>query len=184
MKADRIMGYLLDTKGDEIQITEDVLMETTRNPYGFAMLRVIFRKNGDKIQITEKILKAIAEMNTSNSEMVKFMVNAKGNETKFIEEVLLKAVIIGNRWESLIYLLDIHGDKIEITREILNLAIGSKSSIEILSIISKSKGDKVQITEEIKKMMSEEQLQSWDRPKEYRPPLSLSPTSFVAEIVW
>ncbi|KAK1252195.1 hypothetical protein MKX08_003382 [Trichoderma sp. CBMAI-0020] len=177
----RIMAFLLDTTGDEAQITEDVLIEATRNLYGFVILRVIFKKAGHKIRITEKVLKAITEMETDKSELAELKFTRNGNPTNMIEEVLIKAAIIGNSWQSLTWILHTHGDKMKITEDILKLAAGSKFSFQILSIISKFKGGDIQVTDAM--IMSKEQLECWDSPEKYLSPLSSSP-GFVEDSEW
>ncbi|UKZ61131.1 uncharacterized protein TrAtP1_002402 [Trichoderma atroviride] len=128
-----IMSTILEKKGDEIQMTEAVLMEAASSERGDDILRAIFSGTGDEIQITENVLKA-----------------AVGNEFGHVFGIM--EVIFKQK-----------GDQIHITEEVLKLALASSYSISILAVIARFKGKEIQITDEIKGLMSDEQIDCWTR---------------------
>jgi hypothetical protein len=62
------MALLLDRRGDQIQVTEDVVKAAASNERnGKEVMALLLDRRGDQIQITEDVVKAAA----SNMEMGK-----------------------------------------------------------------------------------------------------------------
>ena len=59
--GEEVMALLLDRRGDQIQITEDVVEAAARNRGdGEEVMALLLDRRGDQIQITEDVVKAAA----------------------------------------------------------------------------------------------------------------------------
>jgi hypothetical protein len=143
-----MMKAVLDRVGNEVKITEAVLMEAAGNPYGTEMMGVLLDRVGDEAKITEAVLMKAAG-NQDGTEMIKTLLDRVGDEAKITEAVLMEAA--GNEHcgeEVMRVLLERGGDEVKITEAVLVKAAGTEDGMMMDSLLERG-GDKVNITEAV-----------------------------------
>ncbi|KAF7168290.1 hypothetical protein CNMCM6106_003531 [Aspergillus hiratsukae] len=117
-----LMALLLDRRGDQIQITEDVVKAAAGNRgNGDEVMALLLDQRGDEIQITEDVVTAAA-----------------GNQAKGKEVMAL--------------LLDRRGDQIQITEDVVEAAAGNRGGRGVMALLLKQRGDQIQITKDVVKV--------------------------------
>jgi hypothetical protein len=76
---EEVMQLLLDWKGNEVQITEGVVIAAAENrQYGEGVMRVLLDRKGNEVQITEGAVVQIAKL--FGKGMMQLLLDWKGNE--------------------------------------------------------------------------------------------------------
>ncbi|KAI9686997.1 MAG: hypothetical protein M1822_002750 [Bathelium mastoideum] len=86
------MAMLLDERGDEVHITEEVVKAAAGNiVHGQKIMELLLERRGDEVQITEEVVKAAAG-NRGNAEGLTELLFAKrGNEVRITKELVVAA---------------------------------------------------------------------------------------------
>uniref|UniRef100_A0A093V197 Vegetative incompatibility protein HET-E-1 n=1 Tax=Talaromyces marneffei PM1 TaxID=1077442 RepID=A0A093V197_TALMA len=124
-----IMTLLLDRRGDEIQITQDLIM--TAVEYGRDQVQItqdvveaaaasgsndvmmlLLDQRGDQFQITEDVVKAAAGNEESGKDIMILLLGRRGDQIQITTDVLSSAASCGN--ETILHLLAQNGKQIPI----------------------------------------------------------------------
>lgn len=91
------MKLLLDFRGDEVNITEEVIEVATGNTEcGKEIIMLLLDKNGNDVQIMEEVIKAAAENEKSGKEIIGLLIERGGDDLP-ITEALVKAMTKNSR---------------------------------------------------------------------------------------
>ncbi|KAL7918451.1 hypothetical protein ACQKWADRAFT_323791 [Trichoderma austrokoningii] len=167
--ASNCMELVLETKGVEEHVTEDVLIAAASNATdAYGILEAILDRVGDTITITEDILKAMV-IKLQGHEMAKLIRMLRRNDVEITEGLLvLTASDCSNRDKMLFFF-----------RIVLKAAVAEKSWPWILCLISLFKRSEVRISGEIRETMSRRQLCCWAAPEKCLPTFILSSLASV-----
>ncbi|WYZ34724.1 hypothetical protein EsH8_I_001000 [Colletotrichum jinshuiense] len=151
-----VMALLLDRRGDEIQITEEVVKAAAANENGHGIMSLLLDRRGDEIQITEDVIKAAAR-NINGHVIMSLLLDRRGDEMKITEDVIKAAAKNNDSGQELMtLLLDRRWDEILITEEVVKAAAGNWThGKEIMTLLLDRRGDEIQITEDVVKAAAE-----------------------------
>jgi hypothetical protein len=147
-RSDDMMNLLLDRRGFQITITEDIVKAAATAREG--MMNLLLDRRGDEFTITEDIIQAAAGNSYSGKEMIELLLDRRGNEFTITEDIIQAAV--GNIYgrEVIELLLDRRGDEITITEDIIQAAAGNLySGKEVIELLLDWRGNEFTITEDI-----------------------------------
>lgn len=160
---EEVISLLLDRRGNEITITEEVLTAAARNKHSNKeMLALLLERRGDEITITEKVIDAVASnYGNRGDEVMELLLNQRGDEITTTEKVV-KAIMSNYRpytrsAEVLKLLLDRQRDKIAITKGIFDADIGNQGGVfafvlkghrdDFLALLLERHGDQITVAE-------------------------------------
>ena len=87
-----VMSLLLDRRGDQITITEEVVKAAARNRVsGEEVMALLLNQRGDQITITEEVVKAAAGNHMSGEKVMALLLNRQGDQITITEEVVKAA---------------------------------------------------------------------------------------------
>jgi hypothetical protein len=165
-----IMKWLLEEKGNELHVTEDVLIESVKSLNTYLrndVLDILLEAMGDGYQLSEEVLKAVVRNQRHGWDMMVSLIRREGDKIKITEEVLIEAAGQSDSFV-LTDLIRYFGDKVEVTENVLKAVLRVEDEYFMtLATVSIFKGKEVRITAEIQEIMSEEQLDCWNRPENY-----------------
>ncbi|CAH0048258.1 unnamed protein product [Clonostachys solani] len=136
-----VLELLLEKRGDEIQITPRAVVAAIESEYGTETLKLLLEKRGDKIQITPEVV--IAAAGNSPRGVLKLLLERRGDEIQITPEVVIAAVRNGYRGV-LELLLEKRGDEIQITPEVVMAAAVNQYQEDGLNLLLEKRGDEVQ----------------------------------------
>ncbi|CAI0648763.1 unnamed protein product [Colletotrichum noveboracense] len=124
------MQLLLELRGDQVPITENVLIAAAASRHGRAdkaMIGLLLEQKGEQITITESIVAAAAANEDNGDKVMEHLLQWKWNQITVTENVLVAAA--SNKSHRVIeLLLDRKGDQIVITEKVLAAAATNKRS--------------------------------------------------------
>ena len=145
----KMMASLLDRRGADFQITEEVVMAAAGNG-GKEVMTLLLDRRGTGIQITEGMVKAAAGNWTSGEEVMTLLLDRRGADVQVTEEVV-KAAAGNRRGDKVIaLLLDRRGADVQIA-EVVKAAAGNQWGGKVIALLLDRRGADVQITEEVVK---------------------------------
>ncbi|KAJ3496457.1 hypothetical protein NLG97_g2645 [Lecanicillium saksenae] len=144
------MGLLLEQRGREITITEEVLKDAVRNEHnGREVMALLLEQRGSEITITEEVLKAAARNEYNGEEVITLLLEQQGHRFTITE----KLVTIFARYFSktvMALLLEQRGSEITITDKVVKAAAGnSRNGNAVITLLLQQRGSDISITEEI-----------------------------------
>ncbi|KAL6886872.1 Pfs, NACHT, and ankyrin domain protein [Trichoderma evansii] len=147
-----IMALLLDQRGDQVTITEEVVKAAAGNwRDGKKVMALLLDQRGDQVIITEEVVKAAARNLSCGREVMAFLLDRREDQITITKEVVKAAA--GN-WESgkevITLLLDRRGDQVIITEGIVS-AIAAGFDKKVIALLLNKQGNQVTITEEVVK---------------------------------
>ncbi|KAK3346892.1 heterokaryon incompatibility protein-domain-containing protein [Lasiosphaeria hispida] len=148
----QVMTLLLDQRGTEVKITEEVVKAAARNgSSGKEVMTLLLDQHGIEITVTPKLVETLAR--SFNMSIMKRLLNQCGTEVKITEEVVKAAAGNGSSGkEVMTLLLDQRGTEVKITEEVVKAAAGNGSSgKEVMKLLLDQRGTEVKITEEVVK---------------------------------
>ncbi|KAB8228901.1 uncharacterized protein BDW43DRAFT_315402 [Aspergillus alliaceus] len=149
-----VIRLLLEQRGDQVQITEDVVKAAAGNLYhGKEVMALLLEQRGDQVQITEDMVKVAAGNKGDGKEVMAFLLEQRGDQVQITDDVVKAAA--GNEdngKEVMALLLKQRGDQVQITEDMVKVAAGNKGDgKEIMALLLEQRGDQVQITEDVVK---------------------------------
>ncbi|EEA22155.1 Pfs, NACHT, and Ankyrin domain protein [Talaromyces marneffei ATCC 18224] len=143
-----IMTLLLDRRGDEIQITQDLIM--TAVEYGSNdVITLLLDRRRDQIQITEDLVKAIVGNDRNKKGIITLLLDQQGDQVQITQDVVEAAAASGSN-DVMMILLDQRGDQFQITEDVVKAAAGNyRNGKGIMILLLDQKGDQVQITQDV-----------------------------------
>jgi hypothetical protein len=147
-----VIALLLDQRGDEVKITEEVVKAAAGNRIsGKEVIALLLDQRGDEVKITEEVVKAAAGNRISGKEVIALLLDQRGDEVKITEEVVKAAAGNGSSGkEVMALLLDQRGDKIVVTSQLVQALAKSFDALAMKTLLTQ-RGDEVKITEEVVK---------------------------------
>ena len=142
-----LMTLLLDRRGDEIIITEEVVKAAAGNDK--KVMALLRDRRGDEVTITEAVVMAAARNYRNGEEVMALLLDRRGDEITITKEMVsIIARSFGKKVMAL--LLDRQGDKITITKEVVNAAAWNfRSGEEVMALLLDRRGDEIIITEDV-----------------------------------
>jgi ankyrin repeat protein len=117
-----MMTLILDRRGREILITEDVVKAAAGNKgSGKDIVTLLLDRRGNEIVITEEVVKAAATNWNNGTGILNLLLDKRGAEIKITEDVV-KTVAKHGSDKAMTLLLNRRGHEIYITNEIVNYA--------------------------------------------------------------
>jgi NACHT domain len=141
----KVMTLLLDRRGDDVQITEEVVKRAALNSDEAIMTTLLDRRGGD-IQITEQVVEAAAW--NFNGEVMGLLLDRRGDDIRITEDVVKAAAANWNGKRVMTLLLDRRGDDVQITKEVVEEAAMNYNG-EVMAVLLDRRGDDIQVTEEL-----------------------------------
>ncbi|KIM92814.1 hypothetical protein OIDMADRAFT_107066 [Oidiodendron maius Zn] len=145
------------------QITKGSFRANYANSDGYTAL-LIAVKHGSRgvisvllmnehIQVTEEVVKTAAENSSSGKDVIKLLLDRRGDEVKITDKVVEAAARNYNGKDVLTFLLDRRGDEVKITDKItdkvVEAAARSYNGKDVLTLLLDRRGDEVNITDEV-----------------------------------
>src|SRR4029077_2338057 len=88
----KVMTLLLDRRGDQITITEEVVIAAARNDQnGTELMALLLDRRGDQITVTEEVVTAAAENWTSGKEVMALLLDQRRDQIPITEEIVIAA---------------------------------------------------------------------------------------------
>ncbi|UKZ79846.1 hypothetical protein TrVFT333_007609 [Trichoderma virens FT-333] len=139
------MSLLLDERGNEFTITEEVMRAAVYNSRN--MLALLLKRRGHEVNITEAVL--IEAMSTCYHETLNLLLD-HCNGTKITEEMVQAAA--GGYEAIMQLLLEKRGHEITVTENIIKAAVANCTEAEeITSLLLDRRGHEITVTEDIVK---------------------------------
>jgi len=117
--GEEVITLLLDQRGEEVEITEEVVKAAAGNgSSGEGVMTLLLNRRGDEVKITEEVVKTAAGNIWSGAGVMTLLLNRRGDEARITEEVVKAAA--GNKQsgeEVMTLLLDRGRDEAKITKE-------------------------------------------------------------------
>ncbi|KAK4189407.1 ankyrin repeat-containing domain protein [Podospora australis] len=148
------MALLLEKRGDDFKITEEVVKAAAGNAEnGKEVMALLLEKRGDDIKITEEVVKAAAGNWRNGKEVMALLLEKRGDDFKITEEVVKAAAgNPRNGKEVMALLLEKRGDDFKITEEVVKAAAGNwRNGKEVMALLLEKRGGDIEITEEVVK---------------------------------
>ena len=120
-----VITLLLDRRGAQITITEEVVQAAAGNYSGKEVMTLLLDRRGDQITITEEVVKAAAGNYRSSKEVMALLLDRRGDQITITEKVVQAAAGNYSGKEVMALLLDRRGDQITITEEVVKAAAGN-----------------------------------------------------------
>ncbi|KAF6807599.1 heterokaryon incompatibility protein [Colletotrichum musicola] len=149
-----VMELLLDRRGDQITITEELVKAAAGNWFnGKEVIALLLDRRGDQITITEEVVKATVWNGRNGKEVMALLLDRRGDQITITEEVVKAAAWNGkNGKEVMELLLDRRGDQITITEGVVKAAAGNGGNGgQVMKLILDQRGDQITITEGVVK---------------------------------
>ncbi|KAF6806913.1 ankyrin domain protein [Colletotrichum plurivorum] len=132
-----VMALLLDRRGDQITITEEVVKAAAGNQQnGKEVMELLLDRRGDQITITEEVVKAAVWNGKNGKEVMTLLLDRRGDQITVTEKVVKAAAWNQkNGKEVMTLLLDRRGDEITINEEVVKAAAtcGQDQVLDFLS---------------------------------------------------
>ena len=123
--AKEVVTLLLDRRGADVQITEDVAILIARK-FNKEVMALLLDRRGADVQITEDVVKAAAGNLESAKEVVTLLLDRRGADVQITEDVVkATATKKGNGEEVITFLLDQRGADVKITKGVAFVAATS-----------------------------------------------------------
>ncbi|KAK8144783.1 hypothetical protein G3M48_005358 [Beauveria asiatica] len=152
--AKEVMALLLQQRGSEITITEEVVAAAAGNwRNGKEVMALLLKQRGNEITITEEVMNAAAGNWGNGKEVMALLLDRRGSEITITEKVVKTAAgNWGNPKEVMALLLDQRGNEITITEEVFKAAAGNwGNGKEVMALLLQQQGSEITITEEVVK---------------------------------
>ncbi|KAK0717950.1 heterokaryon incompatibility protein-domain-containing protein [Lasiosphaeria miniovina] len=151
-----VMDILLDHRGSEFKITQDVVLAAAANLWlGEPVMEVLLARRGDEIKITRAVVVAAAG-NLGEERMIRHVLEHKGCDIEITEDVLVAAAGNDHQGEEVMkYLLE-EGDEIKITENVLVAAAGNERD-GVMQLLLRWRGNEIEITEGVLKAAARNQ---------------------------
>jgi hypothetical protein len=147
--SQEIMALLLDQRGDEVPITQEVVVAAAGNRNGKDIIALLLDRRGDKIQITQEVVVAAAG-NRNGKNIIALLLDRRGDEIQITQEVVAKAAENYYGKDIIALLLNQRGDEVPITQEVVAAAAGNDyGGKDIIALLLDRRGDEIQITQEV-----------------------------------
>lgn len=149
----KVMGLLLDRRGDEVKVTEDVVKAAAGNTLGGGeMIRLLLGRRDAEVKITEDVVKVAVGNTGSGEEILGLLLDRKDAEVKVTEDIVKAAA--GNYLSGYVItrlLLDRRGEEIKVTQGILKAATENRGgrNEDLLSLLLDRRGEEFQVTADI-----------------------------------
>ncbi|KAK1758979.1 heterokaryon incompatibility protein-domain-containing protein [Echria macrotheca] len=146
------MKLLIEQRGDDFNITETMVSEAVKTD-NLALVTLLFNTYGSQALVTEEVIVAAAGEDCS-VEMLRLVLDRRGNRVQISERALFAAVLWNRRWRKdlsaskMSLLLGSGENKASVTEKVMVAAAGEVSSVETLRLLLES-GDQVQVTEQV-----------------------------------
>ncbi|ORY62117.1 uncharacterized protein BCR38DRAFT_347066 [Pseudomassariella vexata] len=150
-----LFELLLERRGDEVTITEDVVKAAARNSHnGKYLIALLLKERGDQVTITEDVVKAAAGNWHNGRDVIALLLKERGDQVTITEDVVKAAA--GN-WHNgrdvIALLLKERGDQVTITEDVVKAAAGNwHNGRDVIALLLKERGDQVTITEDVVKV--------------------------------
>ncbi|KAI4154500.1 MAG: hypothetical protein LQ340_001657 [Diploschistes diacapsis] len=148
----RMMKLLLDRRGTDVQITEEVVEAAARNDKnGREIMTLLLDRRGADVQITEKVVVAAAGSWGSGKDVMTLLLDRRGADVQITEKVAVAAA--GNNESGkdvMTLLLDRRGADVQITKEVVVAAAENFwNAKDVMTLLLDRRGADVQITEKV-----------------------------------
>jgi len=120
-----VMALLLDLRGSEVKIPEEVVKAVAGNEFGVEMMNLLLDRRGSKVNISEEVVNVTVRNKRYRLKMTALLLDRP--EVRITQEVVKAAVEDGSSGEEMIsLLLDRRGSEVMITEEVVEAA-GSRA---------------------------------------------------------
>ncbi|KAF2184044.1 hypothetical protein K469DRAFT_751100 [Zopfia rhizophila CBS 207.26] len=164
---ERIEDAINFCEGNEITITEEILIDAAENDNGHEIVRLFIDHRGDELRITPQVLNATARSG-SGHETIRLLLEKRGDEVNITEEMVKAAAGNKDRGKEIIKLLpDQQRDEVEVTEEVVRAASADQLSIRgagIMSLLLDRLEDAASIPEEVLRTLPKD----WDSKEKIR----------------
>ena len=147
--GERMMASLTDRIRDNVQITEEDVAHVTQW-FDEKMIILLLDLKRDNFLVNEVVVK-VAARNESGDQVIKVLLDQRGNEIKITEEIVKAAAknrASGDRVMKL--LLDQYGNKVKITDEVVTAVARNEGRGErLMNLLLDRCSDEVKITDEV-----------------------------------
>ncbi|KAI1351104.1 hypothetical protein F5Y01DRAFT_284019 [Xylaria sp. FL0043] len=148
---DRVVEILFERRGEQIEISEDLLKKAVRDARGMKGVSLLLEKAGKKAHVTSAIMQAAAENCWCGREMLDLLLKQRGEGIPISEEIVVAAA--GNMRcseEIMDLLLEKRGKQVQISEAILiKAARNDWSGDKILERLFEKREEQIQVTEAI-----------------------------------
>jgi hypothetical protein len=113
-----VMEFLLEWKGDEVQITKDAVLVIQRYQWhGKKSIKLLLDRKWNEFHITEELVVQIVGL--YDKEVIEILLRQKGNEIQITEAIVIAAVRNKNSREVIKLLLNERGDEVQTTEAVV-----------------------------------------------------------------
>jgi hypothetical protein len=125
-----MMALLLDQRGNEVKITQEVVVAAAGNSYnGKKVMALLLSQRGDEVQITQEMVVSIAQH--FDEEVMTLLLDRCEEDVQITQEVLITAA--GNYYNSkqvTKLLLDRLVDDVQITPDVVIVVVGIRNAMK------------------------------------------------------
>ena len=141
----RPMALLLEQRGDEVRVTEEVVKAAAGNWWGGEVMALLLKQRGDEVKVTEEVVKAAAG-NIWIGEGVITILLEKRVQVKITEGLVIELARSFSA-RPIALLLKQQGDEVRVIEEVVKATAGNRRSGEEVITILLKKRVQVKITE-------------------------------------
>jgi len=137
-----IIGLLFRQRGEEITITQEILIAAARNDMdGDEIVRLLVEHRGYELRITPEVLNSAAR-SAKGHKTIRYLLDKRGDEVHITEEIV--KVAVGNKDcgnEIIRLLLAERRDEVEVTEEVIRATraistdLSSTRGAELMSLL-------------------------------------------------
>jgi ferritin-like protein len=146
----KAIAILLDQRGDEIKITEQIVKAAALNyTSGKEVMTLLLDRRGHEVKITEAVMKAAAENKGSGKEIMALLLNRRGDEVEITEQVVEAAATNKENVKEIVTLLfNWRVDRFDTSpRSVATVA--RLLDERAIAILLDQRGDEIEITEQV-----------------------------------
>ncbi|KAL9468812.1 hypothetical protein ACSS6W_010506 [Trichoderma asperelloides] len=137
-----ILELLLNHRGDQIIITEDIVKAAAENWKGKEVVELLLDRRGDQITITEDIIKATISHMWYGKDILQLLLNRRGDQITITDDFIIFAAKNRIDKERMELLLNQRGDQITITEDIIEAAAHGNGK-EVMELLLDRRGDQI-----------------------------------------
>ncbi|KAL9471607.1 hypothetical protein ACSS6W_009548 [Trichoderma asperelloides] len=151
MRSGPLMTWLFEKHGDEIDVTEPVIMAAASSWDADIAMEILFEYRGNDIRCTENVIKAAARSYHGSTMVIASLLEARGDEIQITEDILVAvAWNQGSGLETMRLLLGRRPKEVKITERVMKAAAGNQHfGFDLVSLLLQERGDEVRITENV-----------------------------------
>lgn len=147
---DTHMAILLEQRGGDLRVTEEVVKAVARNGVsGAKIMRLLVEQRRSDVRITDEVIQAAATNTTSGEEVIQFLLQQCGEAMDLTESLVVELAGSFNTTHMTL-LLELRGDDVRITEEVVKAAARNRTNgKQIMHLLLEQRAEAIDLTDRV-----------------------------------